>query len=718
MDLSRRTLVKAGGLVAAATAAGASPARAQSREPQTLTLTGVAFGTARYLYHPFEVPPGVRRIDVRIDKQGNAKTGLGLFDSRGADYATLERPNGFRGIYGEERGEFFVAGDSASQAFLPGPMTPGEWTVIVPVFEAPTPTPYTVTVRLTSGDAGRPFVLGADLDTVLDTPGWYRGDLHAHTPESSDAWRSGSALGPREWAEVCREIGLDFLALTDHNVISQNLAIAEAAGEDVLLMAGEEMTNWFHGHATVSGIAPGEWFDWRQVPAAALTPEALADPRTGTVQEFLRAARASGAFVSAAHPLGATLAWQFFPDAAADPAARTDSVEVWTGAFQPDDQASVNAWDAMNRQGQRLVANGGSDLHGVRNNNGFVAGTPTTVVHAPALSKRAVVDALRAGRSFITRLPSGVEVYLSVSLAGQRQIMGGTVYGDAADAVDVEVVVRRAAGMRLVLLRDGAPVGVTPLASDDETVRARVPIGPGGFVRAEVRGENEIFPDRFLASRMDMEALTNPVWLEVGDPPPGAEPDSTMPPDRVGPRRGGVPGAGSGDGGGPAPGGAGSSPGGAASAPPPAALGRTLPATGGAAAVPLVAAAVLAAGAATRRAFRPDVAAEGVGPVPMSHSELRLRRETGTLPPEVVLTGRVTAVDDDGAVLSRWVAGCCSADAELTVRVEGLLAPLHAWLEVTAGTDVPARSHPAGGDAVVRHVASRVLDVAPPAREA
>ncbi|HWH27646.1 MAG TPA: CehA/McbA family metallohydrolase, partial [Mycobacteriales bacterium] len=462
--LSRRGLLKAGGLAVAATAFPLSRAYAQETGPQTVQLAGTAFGIGTYQYHPFTVPPGVNRLDVRIDKSGTAKTGLGIFDQRGAHYATLESPNGFRGIYGEERGEFFLATDAASQSFVPGPIEPGEWTVVVPVFTAQTPVPYVVTVTMSAVPAGQPFVLGRDLTVVSGEPGWYRGDLHAHTPESSDAWKSGSALTPPAWAQTCREIGLDYLALTDHNVVSQNFSIDDAAGEDVLLMAGEEMTNWFHGHATVSGMDPGQWYDWRQRPAG--TP---IDPvHEGRITDFLEAVRDTGAFVSAAHPLGATLAWQFFPEAAADPAARTDSLEVWTGPFQPDDQASVDAWDAMNRAGQRIVANGGSDLHGVENNNGFAAGTPTTVVHAAALSKPAIVEALKRGRSFVTRLPDGVEIYLSGELPDQRQIMGGTLYGAPTDVAEFEVVVRRAAGKRLVLLRDGVPFSTTTLASDDD----------------------------------------------------------------------------------------------------------------------------------------------------------------------------------------------------------------------------------------------------------
>lgn len=562
----------------------------------------------------------------------------------------------------------------------------------MPVFSAPRPTPYTITVQLSSGPRGRPFRLGRDLLTVLDAPGWYRGDLHAHTPESSDAFSSRTALTPRQWADTCRRIGLDFLALTDHNVVSQNFSIADDAGPDVLLMAGEEMTNWFHGHATVSGIAPGEWFDWRQLPAQLLTPQALRDPRTGTIQEFLRAARASGAYVSAAHPLGATLAWRFFPDAAVDPAARTDGVEVWTGPFQPDDQAAVDAWDAMNRAGQRLVANGGSDLHGVGNTNGFAAGTPTTVVHAAALSKPAVVDALRAGRSFITRRPDGVEVYLSGTLPGQRSIPGGTLYGQPADLVQLEVLVRRAGGMRLVVLREGAPVSTTALEADEQVVPLSTPVGAGGFVRVEVRGAPTFLPDTPLASTLDMEALTNPIWLVVGEPPSGTVPDGTSAPAAAGPRRSAERAAA-------LPTSAAPSGAAASGARRPAGAPRAggtgagaLAATGPGALLPLAGAGALLAAAA------------------MTHSEFLLRAHSGShLDEEVTLQGQVTALSAELTMLSRWVAGCCSQDAELAVGVVGALPDVRVgdWVEVTGRAE---GSH-------LRVRGWRRLDDAPPRRE-
>ncbi|MFP5335324.1 MAG: CehA/McbA family metallohydrolase [Actinomycetes bacterium] len=516
--LDRRSLLRgaaAGGLAAAVTTAG-PPARAanRTRPSRQLTLTTTVTGSGSYAELPFAVPDGVTRIDVSMRKSsGQASLGIGLFDARGWAYQSA----GFRGIYGAERSSFYVSTSSASEAFMPGPMGPGTWCVLVPVFAAPVPTTVTVLVTLSFGPQGRPFRPGPEPGVVLDEPGWYRGDLHCHTPASSDAWASGSAMAPAEWAEACRATGLDFAAMTDHNVVSQNFFLARDAGADVLLMPGEEMTNWFHGHATVSGIEIGQWLDFRQ------TPQGLPLPTGGArIKDFIALADSMGAYVSAAHPLGAHLSWQFQADAETDEASRTHGFEVWTGPWQPDDEAALQAWDRMLLDGWRTVANGGSDLHGVENGNGFAVGKPTTVVYAERLATRDVLTALKAGRCFVTRAPDGVELYLTARRPGQETYVGGTVYGAVGDLVTVQARVRRGGGMRLVLVSQAAVVAMFSLAGDDETVETAVPIPPGGgYVRAEVRGEPRPDPVNPQAGELDMEAFTNPIHLAEGAVPAG-----------------------------------------------------------------------------------------------------------------------------------------------------------------------------------------------------
>ena len=535
--LHRRALMRGAALGAIAAAASTGPAAASStqtagrgRPPQHLTLTATAFGIGSYIELPFAVPGGVRRVDVVMRKSNDqAKLGIGLFDSRGTGYQS----GGFRGIYGEERSSFYVSTSGASDAFMPGPMPAGTWTIMIPVFGAAVPTEVKVHVTMRFDPQGAPFQPGPEPGVVVDTPGWYRGDLHCHTTASSDAWASGSAMTPAEWANASRKAGLDYVAMTDHNVVSQNYFLARDAGSDVLLMPGEEMTNWFHGHATVSGIEVGDWLDFRQSPLGAPLPSGHA-----RIREFVSVAEAMGAYISVAHPKAAHLSWQFAADAETDPGARTNGYEVWTGPWQPDDEASLTEWDAMLTRGWRIFANGGSDLHGVQNDTGGVVGKPTTVVYAQRLAKPDIVAALKAGRSFITRSPEGVELYLTASTPGQATYTGGSVFEAAGQLVTVQARVRRAGGMRLSFITQGATLSTHTVSEDDQTVEVTVPVPPGsGYIRAEVRGRDKPDTANPKASELDMEAFTNPIFLVVGDPPAGYVAETAPVPERAGPRR-------------------------------------------------------------------------------------------------------------------------------------------------------------------------------------
>lgn len=226
--------------------------------------------TGRYKYLPFEVPTGIKRVAVKLalTPEGGANVGVGLFDWRGTEYQSP----GFRGVYGEENHEFFVGPEKASVALIPGNVRRSRWTVIVPVFRAESPSEIEVTVTFSFGREDNEPSLGWEVGVLKGSPGWYKGDLHCHTVHSSDARASGTVLTPSGWAEKAKEIGLDWISLTDHNVTTQNRHLRKAAGNTgVLLLGGEEMTNWFHGHATVTGL-----------PTAPASPTAAAGPTSRT----------------------------------------------------------------------------------------------------------------------------------------------------------------------------------------------------------------------------------------------------------------------------------------------------------------------------------------------------------------------------------------------------------------------------------------------------
>lgn len=499
-----------------------------------VTIRKTVVSTGHYAYVPFDVPPGTTRVDVALTTDRRAAVGIGLFDARGAGYQSP----GFRGVTGAERREVFVGLREATPGFTPGPIPAGRWRAIIPVFIAVLPTRVTLRIRLTRGEEVAPAVPGPLPGVVRSVPGWYRGDLHCHTEASSDAWSSGSALTPAGYADLARALGLDFLAMTDHNVISQNADLGRDAGAGVLLLAGEEMTNWFHGHATVSGIDPGVWFDFRQSPA--WLPVRSGGARIATL---VAAVRDAGGLISAAHPLAPTMAWQFLAEGAVNPAARTDALEVWNGRWQLNDEAALRVWHQLLARGWHVVANGGSDLHGKVNGRGLTPGTPTTVVHAPALARDPIIAALRAGRSFVTRHPGGVEAYLTASgPAGQHTYTGGRIYAGAGEHVAVQVLVRGGGGMTLSLHTRAGRVMEVTLDSDEQLVDHGIVVGEeGGFVRVEVRAgprggsaSSAGVPARGRARlpALGMEAFTNPIWLMPGPVPDGTTPEHAPPPAR------------------------------------------------------------------------------------------------------------------------------------------------------------------------------------------
>lgn len=487
-------------------------------------LTCTVAGTAAYSYLPFEVPPGVSRLDLSMGASRWAHLGLGLFDTRGAGHASP----GFRGITGAERREIFLGLRDATPGFSAGPIPAGRWTVLVPVFFAPLPTRVRIRVLMTFGDAVAPAFPEALPGIVRDAPGWYRGDLHCHTIASSDAWGSGAALTPAGWADIARALGLDFLAMTDHNVVSQNRHLARDAQSDVLLLAGEEVTNYFYGHATVSGIAADDWFDFRHAPTGLPLPAGGA-----RIDDLVDAVRAAGGFLSAAHPVVPVpwASWQFLAEAVRNPRARPDGFEVWNGRWQLHNELALRLWHRLLRAGWAVVANGGSDLHQRTNEDGVGPGTPTTVVHASSLARRPLVEALRAGRSFVTRRPHGVQIFLTASgPGGQHTFTGGRIHARPGEAVTARVRVQRAGGMQLAVVTAHGRVLRAPVDGDDVTVEVPLPIGTRpDFVRVEVRRTPErSSPLRVLPG--GMEAFTNPIRLLVGAPPPDTVPEHAPPP--------------------------------------------------------------------------------------------------------------------------------------------------------------------------------------------
>ncbi len=438
-----------------------------------------------YTYGKPSVPPGV---------PGNALD-IGLFDARGTGLGG----RGFRGWSGGARTEFFVRADEATPGYLPGPLHPGTWYIALgPYTVAPQGLPYEVTVTTARGEPGEtpppryppPRARGRGRD-------WYRGDCHLHS------WHSDGRRTPAEIADLARAAGLDFLNSSDHNTNAAHPHWADAAGDDLLVLLGEEVTTR-NGHVLALGTDPGTFVDWRY------------RARDGRWAHFARAVRAAGGLVVPAHPHADCVGcgWRFG-------FAEADAVEVWNGPWTPDDEMTLAAWDARlaaSARGGRawLPALGNSDAH----RDPDVVGMPQTVVLADELTREAVQEGLRAGRSYVAESRQVVLAFAVTAEGGERAGIGERLAVAADTPVTVRLEVSGAPRCSVRLLTDqgvlftGGPLPV----SGTGTVEWRTTPARAAYVRAELRHETALGP---LPGAM--AAFTNPVFLgRAGDGRTGA----------------------------------------------------------------------------------------------------------------------------------------------------------------------------------------------------
>ncbi|MFI9026555.1 CehA/McbA family metallohydrolase [Streptomyces sp. NPDC053560] len=463
---------------------------------ETRTVSGhLPTGAPDFVYVPVEVPRGVREIAVsyRYDKptvpagtNGNA-CDIGIFDQRGTELGGA----GFRGWSGGARTEFFLRADAATPGYLPGPVRPGTWHIVLgPYTVAPQGMDYEITVTLRYGAAGEtPKPVYPPERAKGRGRAWYRGDNHLHSIHS-DGRRT-----PAEIAALARAAGLDFLTTTEHNTTSAHSAWEGLWGDDLLILTGEEITTR-NGHVVAMGTDPGVFVDWRY------------RARDNAFGKFARVVRRAGGLVIPAHPHATCIGcnWKFGLNEA-------DAVEVWNGPYTADDEITLAEWDntlVAHAQGRGawLPAVGHSDAH----RDPDVVGLPQTVVLADDLSRQAIQEGIRAGRVWIAE---SAKIGLSFTVTGERgehANIGERLRVAGTSAVTARLEVSGAPGCTVSYVTDQGLRYSEPLPdSGSGTVTWPTTADNAAYIRAEVR-----HPATTTGLPGPMAALTNPVFVGRG----------------------------------------------------------------------------------------------------------------------------------------------------------------------------------------------------------
>jgi predicted metal-dependent phosphoesterase TrpH len=453
--------------------------------PDGVTLAGtLSPSDAHYVHVDLEVPPGVDRLVISFvyEPSTTGRVGFGLFGP-GAGMS----PQPFRGWSDHWRSDVEVGVATATPGYLPGPIDPGTWVIVLAPFElGERGVDWQMTVGFHAGTKGQTPQPQWAPEALSSHEGWYRGDLHVHSEHSADAPPGQSNFAPDDLIARAQASGLDFFASTDHNTSASHAVWGRYAPSDLLVLNGEEVT-FRDGHLGAIGVAAGTWIDFRA------STDAEVATRIATIHE-------AGGLAVMNHPVEngcSDCDWRFSLD------HDVDAMEVWTNIWSSDNEARVALWAEQLAEGRRIPAVGGSDAHRPPD----VVGRPQVVALAAGLSRASVLDALRAGRTYLAASKDlAIEFVCAPGEGDARQAcLGDRVVVPPDRALTASTRIEGARGGTVAVHGRYEVLGTKRVDGDHERVMWDLdPRAAQGLLRVEVRG-----PDG------EMLLMTNPIWVEA-----------------------------------------------------------------------------------------------------------------------------------------------------------------------------------------------------------
>lgn len=445
--------------------------------PQKIELRGQLTSADMRQTQPIhiQVPEGVTNIHFLFDhhpkwaddQRLRHQISLMIFDTQGPRFE-ISIP--------DEKGVFINAA-RATPGGTPGPVHAGQWMVFILVHRLLSDLPVEYKLEVTFSfdplqEEAQPWPVG---ESLRRGPGWYRGDLHAHTIHSDGLWDIPDIV--RFW----KQKGVDFMTLSDHNTISGLPQVRSLTDNQILTMGGIELSTYW-GHAVAVGVH--NWFDWRKLDGTQITMRQLA-------QQVIDA----GYLFTIAHPFDpgdptcCGCRWEYYDMMPGNALA----VEIWNGPWSTRNQEALTWFYHWLNDGHRVTAVSGTDFHcppadGERD--------AVNVVYAQELSENAIIEAVKAGRCYVS---AGPELLLTAqSASGQSAMIGDTLPAEAAI-----ITVRWSGGhegdsVRFVV--DGKTYREKIVGAAGELNWQLAP-GQGHWCTAELRDANE-----------DLWAVTNPIF--------------------------------------------------------------------------------------------------------------------------------------------------------------------------------------------------------------
>jgi hypothetical protein len=356
----------------------------------------------RHQHHRFEIHVPDRAAELRIRFRWGPLD-MGSEHEQNQLALSLFGPRGFRGAaaVGARGDQEITIGESfATPGSLAGPIPSGAWSINVDSGEILNDGAETghltwhleATARIVGSRGRDEPEPGSTTESVANRrppaggERWYRGDLHAHTVHSD------GVITVEDRVRGAVERGLDFLAITDHNTISQAEELHRWP-DLITPIRGSEVTT-FHGHINCLGLAKA--IDWRD------------DARGRGAASIVDQAHRQDALVSINHPNAFGDPWctGCHWDFALVDLSTIDAIEVWNGRWaipETDNVGALAFWTDLLDAGLRPTGVSGTDSHSAEEDQ--YPALPMTYVHAGDRGERSILDGIRRGRVFLSSGP-------------------------------------------------------------------------------------------------------------------------------------------------------------------------------------------------------------------------------------------------------------------------------------------------------------------------
>jgi hypothetical protein len=351
----------------------------------------------KYYRFSFEIPAAISSIIIKIDYHSvfHAQLPLVLFDPAG-NIRLINVGEGTKGFF---TNRISVGSEKESgPGVIPGPVQPGEWHLLIYKRRFTEDLDCTLEICIEPEDRGKKSEHPVSVplkDLVFNhrvfnkNPGWYNGELHVHSNEST------GRTPVQEIYHAAAEAHLDFLTLTDHFSASHWLRLEELGnlGPPLLLKSMEVAGDY--GHANVHGLE--DWLNPFVDDNADLTAF-LSLEEVPTMERIADAVHSQGGLFCINHPQSGLVSWRYHNF----PWEKADLMEVWC---LPDGIGTFLypvLWDGLLCRGLHITAVGSSDSHHPTNEGPWKLGQIRNWVYARELSQPAILAGLRKGAAYIS----------------------------------------------------------------------------------------------------------------------------------------------------------------------------------------------------------------------------------------------------------------------------------------------------------------------------